>query len=252
MSTTNAKVTLVCLFHDNEYARAAVRDLMDSGVPREEIFEIGGPDHLGSAAEGSEIGTDIGRFHLPKNEVDMLTEGLDNGGTLVAVETGEERASLVESIFEKNMASKVDEKSKDDSGVYPSSAAPVESSEAHVIPVTEEELSVGKRQIQTGRARIYTRVVETPTEQTVRLREEHARIERRPVDRLATDADLEAFRDRSIQVDEIVEEPVVSKTARVVEEVVVGKDATERTEHITDSVRKTEVEVERIDGKRGA
>ena len=40
---------------------------------------------------------------------------------------------------------------------------------------------------------------------------------------------------------------MVGKSARVVEEVVVGKRETERTEHIQDSVRHTEVEVEEID-----
>jgi stress response protein YsnF len=38
--------------------------------------------------------------------------------------------------------------------------------------------------------------------------------------------------------------PVVSKEARVVEEVGLRKDATQRTETVSDSVRRTEVEVE--------
>jgi stress response protein YsnF len=37
----------------------------------------------------------------------------------------------------------------------------------------------------------------------------------------------------------------------VVEEVVVGKEATERTETINDTVRGTQVEVERVEGKKG-
>jgi stress response protein YsnF len=80
------------------------------------------------------------------------------------------------------------------------------------------------------------------------LREEHAAIERRPVDRPATAADLkEGF----VEIRETTEQPVVSKTARVVEEVVVGKEATERTETIADTVRGTEVEVERVRGEDG-
>ena len=43
---------------------------------------------------------------------------------------------------------------------------------------------------------------------------------------------------------ETAEEAVVGKTARVVEEVVVGKTATDRTETVTDTVRRTDVEVD--------
>ena len=46
----------------------------------------------------------------------------------------------------------------------------------------------------------------------------------------------------------MAEKAVVSKSARVVEEVVVGKQASEHTETISDSLRHTEVEVERLDG----
>jgi hypothetical protein len=45
-----------------------------------------------------------------------------------------------------------------------------------------------------------------------------------------------------------VEEPVVSKRAVVREEVVVGKETTERTETIRDNVRRTEVRVDPIQG----
>ena len=44
--------------------------------------------------------------------------------------------------------------------------------------------------------------------------------------------------------------PVVSKQARVVEEVSVGKDVNERNETISDTVRKTEVDVENLEEDR--
>jgi stress response protein YsnF len=52
------------------------------------------------------------------------------------------------------------------------------------------------------------------------------------------------FRERTIEMEERGEEAVVSKEARVVEEVVVRKDANQRTETVSDTVRKTEVEVD--------
>ena len=118
-----------------------------------------------------------------------------------------------------------------------------DSSDQVVIPIVEEDISVGKRQVQGGGASIHTGVVETPVNQDVTLREEHVTVDRRPVDRAATDADL-AFKGGSFDVIETDEEAVVAKNARVVEEVVVGKTATERTETIHDTVRRTEVDVE--------
>ena len=110
-----------------------------------------------------------------------------------------------------------------------------------VIPIVEEELAVGKRQVEAGGARIRTGVVETPVEQSVNLREEHVTVSRQAVDRSATDAD---FQTKDITLTETDEVPIVAKTARVVEEVVVGKTATERTETVHDTVRRTDVEVE--------
>lgn len=113
-----------------------------------------------------------------------------------------------------------------------------------VIPVVQEELEVGKRQVDLGAVRVVSRMVETPVKESVTLREEHASIERRPVDRPASEADLNALRDQSIEVHETAEKAVVNKTARVVEEVVVGKTASEHTEQISDTVRNTVVDVQ--------
>ena len=113
------------------------------------------------------------------------------------------------------------------------------------IPVTEEQMVVGKRTVEGGRVRIYGRTTEKPVEETVRLHEERVNVERRPADRPATDADREG--DVVIEVTEMREEPVVGKTERVVEEVVVGTTAEERTETVRDKVRRKDVEVERQD-----
>jgi stress response protein YsnF len=82
----------------------------------------------------------------------------------------------------------------------------------------------------------------------VNLREEHVRVERRPVDRPASEADIRrAQQAGTIEVREKAEQPVVQKEARVVEEVRVGKEATERTETVRETVRKTDVQVEEND-----
>jgi uncharacterized protein (TIGR02271 family) len=119
------------------------------------------------------------------------------------------------------------------------------SSDEEVIPVVKEDLRVGKRQVSRGGIRVYSHVTERPVEENVTLREERVNVTRRPADRAATDAD--AFRDRTIEATETAEEAIVDKTARVTEEVVISKDATERTETVRDTVRETDVNVERTD-----
>jgi uncharacterized protein (TIGR02271 family) len=114
------------------------------------------------------------------------------------------------------------------------------------IPVVQEELKVGKREVQRGGVRVFSRVVETPVNESVNLREEHVSVERRPVDQPISTADATAFKEQSIELREKAEEAVVQKSARVVEEVVVGKEATQRKEQIKDTVRHTEVQVEQL------
>ncbi len=128
--------------------------------------------------------------------------------------------------------------------VSPATAAGTDTRSGETIPVIEEQLQVGKRAVQRGGVRIYRHVTETPVQESVQLREEHLTVERSPVDAPASAADIEAFKEGTIEVRETAEEPVVAKTARVVEEVRVDKEVTERTETISDTVRRTDVDVE--------
>jgi len=116
------------------------------------------------------------------------------------------------------------------------------------INVIKEDLKVGKREVETGGVRLRSRIVERPVEESIRLREEHVNIERNPVDRPATEADFAEFKEGTVEVTEYAEKPVVAKTARVVEEVSLGKEVSEREETISDTVRHTEVETENIAG----
>jgi uncharacterized protein (TIGR02271 family) len=125
--------------------------------------------------------------------------------------------------------------------------------ENETIPVAEEELHVGKREVSKGRVRIHSHVVERPVQEQVSLREERVQVERRPVEgsqRAGTMGTDNLFRERTIEMDERAEEAVVSKEARVTEELVLRKDSDQRTQTISDTVRKTEVEVEDERGNR--
>lgn len=108
----------------------------------------------------------------------------------------------------------------------------------------EENLEIGKRTVETGGVRVRSRIVENPVEEHIRLREEHVNVERTPVDRAATSADMDRAQDREIEMRESAEVPVVNKEARVVEEIRISKDVDERDETIRENVRHTEVDVD--------
>lgn len=232
--------TLVCLFHHHDLAEAALNDLRQAGVPSASITTIG-HEHAQETRTAALAGLGI-----PDRDLEHLHDGLRDGGTILAVSAVTDHVDTVERIFGEHKAKKIDEVGST-SEAY---AAPVALAGAAVaggtmIPIVEEALQVGKRTVDQGGVRVFRHVVEMPVEASVNLREEHVVVERNPVDRIATAADF-ATGDRVIELKETAEEAVVGKTARVVEEVVVGKQVGQHTEHITDTVRKTVVDVEEI------
>jgi stress response protein YsnF len=113
--------------------------------------------------------------------------------------------------------------------------------EERVIPIVREEMRVGRRTVERGGVRVSSHIVQKPVSEQVHLRETHVDIERRAVDRPLR-GDEKAFVDDTIEMVEMADEPVVSKQARVVEEVVVRKHVEDRTATISDKVRATEIE----------
>lgn len=241
--------TLICLFHHKNQAQAALEDVLKAGVPEANTTVIG---LEGSNIQASE--TTLAELNVPKKDIAHLLDGLRDGGAILSVQAISELADKVEAIFHTHSASKIDEADIDDDmsdralPVAAAAALPLAGAAAGqtAIPIVEEEMSVGKRTVDAGGVKVYRRIVEIPVEESVTLREEHAVVERRPVDRAVTDADLSNAGDRTIVLTETAEEAVVGKSARVVEEVIVGKEGVDRTEHIHDTVRRTEVEVEEI------
>jgi uncharacterized protein (TIGR02271 family) len=117
--------------------------------------------------------------------------------------------------------------------------------ETEMLRLAEERLTVGKRLINRGGTRVRRYVVETPVEEQVNLHEERVTLDRRPVTegQPITDAD---FTERTIEMTETREEAVVAKETFVTEEIRLRREAVERVETVRDTVRRDEVEVERI------
>jgi stress response protein YsnF len=222
--------------------------------------------------------TDLG---VPADEAHAYAEGVRRGGALVVVESGDDQAERGMAILQRLHPVDMHERTAQwrqagwtgaaaTSTATPASSAAtttgssqaparaetrgaeqgvttrrVEGQEEVTIPVVEEDVSIGKREVERGHVRIYSRVTEQPVEESVRLREEKVTVERRPADRPATEADFAAAGKDVIELTEKAEEPVVTKRARVVEEVVVHKDVTEHTETVRGTERHTDVDVQR-------
>ena len=185
----------------------------------------------------------------PKEDRHIYEEALRRGGYLLTVTSDDAEAPRVHQLLEgSNAVDLVDrERELRASGFVPSVAAPVVAGAAadEVIPVVEEQLVVGKRQVDRGGVRVRAYTVETPIQESVSLREEHVDVERRAVNTPVADT-AGLFQERDISLTETSEEVVIGKEARIVEELSVRKEAGERVETVSDTVRHTEVEVDEI------
>jgi len=271
--------TLVGLYETFAEAEQVVHDLMSHGCARTDIQlatehatqAVGrAVDPAAASADrvrsgGSALLEELTDEGVPPDEAAAYVEGVRRGGTLVRVTAQDDWADEGLEIMQRRQAIDLDERVvqwRQEGWTHTASSAAAQTTtpvrreppparqggaEAaeRTIPVVEEAMTVGKREVERGRVRIHSRVVERPVEESVRLRDETVTVERRPVDRPATEADFAAGRDATIEVTEVDEEAVVSKQARVVEEVVVRTDAQEHTETVRETVRRTEVEVDR-------
>lgn len=109
------------------------------------------------------------------------------------------------------------------------------------------EATIQRMENRDGK-RLRSRIVEKPVEENIRLREERFRVERNPVDRVASEKELQSFQEGDIELTERKEIPVVNKEARVVEEIRVHKEVEERDETVHENLRHTEVDVNKIHG----
>ena len=264
---------ITAFFDDRGSAEAAMNELTSLGVRAEQMRLVEGRQN--GEREGEQSDSQGGSFwealkdmFMPDADRHAYAEGLEQGGYLLSVAADQDNYDQVIDILDDEGTVDMDEReaswrsegwsgydqsasaaSSQDvnqstlSGVPDRSTTAGLTHENEVIPVAEERLRVGKRDVSHGRVRVRSYVVEEPVSESVNLREENVDVQRRPVDRpLAGDDGI--FEERSIEVEERGEEAVVAKEARVTEEVVVTKDVDERTEEVSDKVRHTEVEVE--------
>jgi uncharacterized protein (TIGR02271 family) len=249
--------TLVAVFDEQSKAEQAL-DALSKGGFADSNARLTAPENPpgGTASSRPQRDESLGEkvahfFGFGEQHEATYSEAVRRGGCVLVVDAADDaEAERASDIIERYDPVDIDERQAQwrQSGWQPSQAA---AGGASAIPVVEEQLQVGKREVQRGGIRVISRTSERPVEATVELREEHATVERRPADRAATDAD-QPFKEQSFEVRGTAEEAVVAKTARVVEDVVIGKESSAREETIKDTVRKTDVEVDPLgQGSRG-
>jgi stress response protein YsnF len=258
---SSKKDTPYSVSDESRYRESGTGDVRGNSLNEDQIRERRDRD------DDDSIGDSIGRFFRNlfdnKEEAERYSSvGRRNSIVSVYAESGDQ-AERVRDILDECGAVDVDEHSRefganaytrDTETASPDSvsdderrnALGVEGTSDRSIPVIEENVNIGKEEVQRGGVRLRSRIVERPVEENLRLREERVRVERVPADRPATEGDFDTFREGEIEVTETAEVPIVKKEARVVEEIRLTKDVEERDEVVRDSVRKTDVDIENL------
>jgi uncharacterized protein (TIGR02271 family) len=235
---------------------------------------------LAGAPTGGLVAGLVKTHHMDAEDAEVYAEGVRRGETLLTVQVEDSEVSRTRDVlntynptdvhneastWRSEGCSKFDETAKPSSssdlqtyrgrsssstglGAASSSAATQPSRTTAdgktVLPVVEEHIDVSKREVEKGKVHVYTEVTEKPVSTDVSLRQENVTVERRPVDRPISSTDA-AFREQDIEITEKAEQAVINKSARVVEEVIVGKDVTTQNQTVSDTVRRTDVHVDR-------
>ena len=265
--------TFTALYDQQSQAQAAQAQLTQLGIIPADRIRLTSKDSAGmtgerTAHEDKGFWDSLKDFFVSDDDRGVYEEGVRQGGYLLTVNVDDQYSDRVEDLLDESGAVNVTEREEQyrQSGVLGArtqttadttlrSQAAVTGTAAvgeQAIPIVQEQLRVGKRQVNRGGVRVRSYMLETPVHESVNLREEHVGIERRAVNQPVTPgAAAASLQGRTIEMRETAEEAVVAKDARVVEEVVVKKTVGERVETVNDTVRHTEVAVERLPGTPG-
>ncbi|WP_010219387.1 DUF2382 domain-containing protein [Sphingomonas sp. PAMC 26621] len=272
--------TITALFDNRADAEAAKERLKAARVDVDHIH-IHDKTSAGYNATGYSTHQDRGMWDsikhafLPDEDRHTYEEGVRRGGVLLTADVEDAHVDEAVKVLEDANSVDIDDRSSEwrSSGWdHPAAGAgaaglgalggttahdtnrthDLDGEREEVVPIVEEQLVVGKRDVDRGGVRVRSYVTETPVHEQIRLRNEQVHVERRAVDKPLSAAEGDAFRERTIDMTATGEEAVVGKTARVVEEVVVSKTAEEHVEEIDDTVRRTDVEIDSDADKLGS
>lgn len=233
-------------FQDPDIANQVVDELVKIGCDAHEIFIF----HLKGEndPEEKEAEKELRNRDFPEDEVKSHLQAIRDGETLLVLSVEDKLADDVDLVFDEYEAEQDVATKKREQGAEQAQGERREES----IPVIQEELKVGKRRT-SGAVRAQQVVTEKPVEERVPLKEEKVEVERQPEDRKLERGEQEqAFKEKTIELPETKEEPVVSKEAHVVEQVKLQQKPEERQETVRENVRRSDVKVEREPEKEKA
>jgi len=225
---------IIGLFENSDIASKVFGELTKAGFKKDAV-EI-----LQNVA-ASKISSRLVEAGYKKNKAESYGKAMQKGGALVVAEADDDKVDEALSTM-RSFKALTPEALLEKLGNQTSS---------ETAQVIEEELEVGVSRT-TGGKRLKTEVSEREVQETVTLREESVEVERTRADRVLKPEDADkAFQDRTIEMTETKEKPVVSKQAHVVEEVALNKQSSEREETVGGTVRRQDVKVEEIERKSG-
>jgi uncharacterized protein (TIGR02271 family) len=250
---------IVTLYDTAEHAQDARRSLEAAGFPASEISTL---TSAGLGVTGDKL-TEPGIWHrlfgrdIAQHEATVYGRVIGSGGAVLTVRVPESDVPRALGILNTHRQVDVQHRAVQE-GLLPASAslaatppppqpaftAARASSGEEVLRLAEEQLEVGKRLVQEGTTRIRRFVVETPVEKQVTLHEEHVKVIRRAISDPQSMRNID-WAEKTIEMNETVEEPVVTKSAHLMEEVVIQKEGSDQVKTVRDKVRRQQVEVER-------
>lgn len=274
-----ARETIVTMFSNISLAEGAKRNLIKAGFLDDDIDIISG-DRLrteGQEARHPGFWQRLFGNTLEEDQAEVYEDAMRTGGVVLSLRADEDQLPRAlgildahEELTERSAALPDDDAhgyatsdglTAPASGTLSESGAvdPLHTDPAHrgvartaltgdesdedVLRLAEERLEVGKRLVSEGSTRVRRYTVTDQVSENVSLHEQHAEIFRRPVSETGSSANVD-WSEKTVEVEETHEQPVVNKTAQIIEEVVLRKEASDRVETINDSVRRQEVDID--------
>lgn len=236
---------IIALYDRTEKAQEAAHALESSGFDSSDINISNGEFLRDKDVRDNTVWQRLFGRSVSDQESTAFRRTLNSGGAVLTLRTPDTEVDRAMKILDVHGPVNLHDRSTSTSATPATETGRVSAAEEEVLRLAEEQIDVGKRQVATGKSRIRRFVTEKPVEQQITLHEEHCEVARREVSdpKLARDID---WKDRTIEVTETSEQPVVTKTARVAEEVVIRKRGSDHVETIRDTVRRQQLEVERV------
>lgn len=249
---------VVAVYDTAAHAEAAVNTLRSAGYPASDISLIKREGSVADSALSDSgfwqrlFGKDIGL-----HDAHIYGQTVRQGGAVVAVRVlDSDTANVIDLLDAHKPVDLVDRARTAGLSQTPKVMVPPPTSgmatpsrvldkDEEVVRLAEEQLDVGKRKVESGKTRVRRYVVERPVEANVTLHEEHVEVMRRAISEPNFTRDID-WSERVVEVSESAEQPVVNKTLRVTEEVVIRKKGSDHVETIHDTVRRQQLDIERV------